>query len=178
MLILKSLHIIFVITWFAGLFYIVRLFIYHREAQDLNFNENNILSKQYLIMQKRLWYGITWPSAVLASGFGFSLIQYYWPVTDHSWLMVKLFFILGLWAYHFSCGYILKLNQLGHFKYSSLQLRAWNEVATIFLFAIVFLATLKNVDNAVYGFLALLFLSLFLFAGIKLYKRFRDKASH
>ena len=61
----KSLHLIFVVTWFSGLFYIVRLFIYHVEAQKKSEMEKNILSKQYKLMQKRLWYIITWPSMLL-----------------------------------------------------------------------------------------------------------------
>lgn len=173
MLVLKALHIIFVITWFAGLFYIVRLFIYDREAQDLEPSAKKILSAQYQIMQRRLWYGITWPSAILASLFGFSLIRYYWPLYNHTWLIMKLGFVFGLWLYHFSCGYILKLCKKNIFKYSSHQLRIWNEVATIFLFAIVFLATLKNTEQAVLGFISLIVLSLLLFLGIQIYKKIR-----
>ena len=71
---LKSLHLIFVITWFAGLFYIVRLFVYQIEANDKPSPEKEILQKQYKIMTYRLWYIITWPSAVLASIFAFWLL--------------------------------------------------------------------------------------------------------
>jgi len=67
---LKALHIIFIVTWFAGLFYIVRLFIYHTEAQDEEEVARIILQKQYKIMSKRLWYGITWPSAILTAILG------------------------------------------------------------------------------------------------------------
>ena len=65
-----SLHIIFIVTWFAGLFYIVRLFIYHTEAEAKPEPEKSILQNQYKIMEKRLWYGITWPSLVLTLIFG------------------------------------------------------------------------------------------------------------
>ena len=68
---IKALHLIFVITWFAGLFYIVRLFVYHAEAKQKEDVEQRILVKQYQLMQFRLWYIITWPSAILASFFAF-----------------------------------------------------------------------------------------------------------
>jgi len=71
---IKALHIIFVVTWFAGLFYIVRLFIYFAEAQEKPEPERSILQNQFRIMQKRLWYGITWPSAILTLIFGFSIV--------------------------------------------------------------------------------------------------------
>ncbi|MDR9488704.1 CopD family protein, partial [Salibacter sp.] len=70
MLYIKALHIIFVVTWFAGLFYIVRLFIYHTEAEQRSEPEKSILQSQFRLMEKRLWYGITWPSAVLTMIFG------------------------------------------------------------------------------------------------------------
>ncbi|MFT5985892.1 MAG: putative membrane protein, partial [Planctomycetota bacterium] len=71
---LKSLHLIFVITWFAGLFYIVRLFVYQIEAQSKESPAREILSEQYKIMTKRLWYIITWPSMILAVGFAIWLL--------------------------------------------------------------------------------------------------------
>src|ERR1035441_1745460 len=70
---LKATHIVFVVTWFAGLFYIPRLFIYHTEAQEKPEPEKTILSNQFKIMTKRLWYGITWPSMVLTYILGFSV---------------------------------------------------------------------------------------------------------
>ncbi len=171
---LKALHIIFVVTWFAGLFYIVRLFIYHREAQDKQEPEKTILSNQYLIMQRRLWYGITWPSAVVTAIFGLSLLHNYFPIYEHPWLMTKLAFLVGLFGYHFFCHRIFKQLQSGFFEYSSTWLRVWNEVATLFLFAIVFLAITKDLLHFGYGFLGLILLSLLLFIGIRIYKKRRD----
>lgn len=172
-LLLKSLHIIFVITWFSGLFYIVRLFIYHTEAQGRPSPEKEILTNQFLIMEKRLWYGITWPSAILAIVFGSSMLPNYWPLTEHPWLMVKLCFVFLLLLYHFHCGKILKNLKEKKFPYTSNGLRIYNEVATLFLFAIVFLAVLRNVLHMGYGLLGFLILSVLLFLGIKIYKKIR-----
>ena len=170
---LKALHLIFVVTWFAGLFYIVRLFIYHREAQDKQEPDKTILSNQYLIMQRRLWYGITWPSAIVTAIFGLSLIHNYFPINEHPWLMTKFIFLIGLFGYHFFCHKIFKQLQSGIFEYSSTWLRVWNEVATLFLFAIVFLAITKDLLHFGYGFLGLVILSLLLFIAIQIYKKSR-----
>ncbi len=169
----KSLHIIFVITWFAGLFYIVRLFIYHVEAQNRPSPEKEILTDQFLLMEKRLWFGITWPSSILAIAFGLSMLPSYWPLSDHPWLMVKLGFVLLLFLYHLHCGKILKDLKLKRFTYTSNGLRIYNEVATLFLFSIVFLAVLKNVIHMGYGLLGFIILSIILFLSIKLYKKIR-----
>src|SRR6187551_1013908 len=97
---IKALHIIFVVTWFAGLFYMVRLFIYSAEANGKQEPEKTILFKQLSLMQNRLWYIITWPSAILTFIFGGWLWYLYgsFPV----WLVVKVCFVLGLFLYHLS----------------------------------------------------------------------------
>ena len=173
---LKSLHIIFVVTWFAGLFYIVRLFIYHREALDKSPEEQKILIPQYQLMEKRLWYGITWPSCVLTILFGSSLLHEWFPLSEEPWLIAKLIFVFFLFLYHLSCGKILKQLNEPNFKYSSMQLRVWNEVATIFLVAIVFLVELKNILSMGKGLLGLLVLIVLLGTGIKLYRKKRLKS--
>ena len=97
---LKALHIIFMVTWFAGMFYIVRLFIYNTEANGKTEPERTILQKQFGIMIKRLWLGITWPSAILTLIFG----PWLWLMLDYlpQWLLVKLVFVLSLYIYHFT----------------------------------------------------------------------------
>src|SRR5450755_4338244 len=132
---IKSLHIIFIVTWFSGLFYVVRLFVYHTEAAAKSEPERTILLQQFRVMIRRLWLGITWPSAILTLIFGpwLLLLLGYMP----TWLWIKLGFVLGLYGYHFSLQYIYKQQMKGIFRYSSQQLRIWNEVATIFLVAIV-----------------------------------------
>lgn len=170
---LKALHIIFVVTWFAGLFYIVRLFIYHTEAQQMPHQERLALSNQFKIMQKRLWYGITWPSAFLVLIFGGALLKDWMPIKDHPWLITKLCFVVGLYLYHIYCGRIFKRLQKDQFTMSAQKLRIWNEVATIFLVAIVFLVTLKSVLDMVWGLVGLAAFTITLLIAIKLYRKKR-----
>src|ERR1700743_2351928 len=104
---LKALHIIFIVTWFAGVFYMPRLFIYNTEANEKPSQVAEILHGQFKIMMKRLWYGITWPSAVLTFILGFAVMgEGRWDrsITDPAgrWLLIKLFFVLGLYLYFFS----------------------------------------------------------------------------
>lgn len=174
---LKALHLIFVITWFAGLFYIVRLFIYHVEAEAKTDVERQILQTQYKLMSKRLWFIITWPSAILASIFAFWMLYQNPAYLDMSWMHIKLGFVGLLYVYHFVCHRIYKQLQHDIIKYSSNKLRVWNEVATIILFSVVFLVVLKNTVNWIYGVVGLVGVSVLLMLGIKLYKRIRAKKS-
>lgn len=169
---LKALHIIFIVTWFSGLFYIVRIFIYHTEAMQRPEIERDILIPQYKLMARRLWYAITWPSAILTVVLGSSLLYYYIghiPV----WLWVKLGFVLGLLLYQLYCHKIFLDLQKGVVRFSGQQLRVWNEVATIFLFSIVFLVILKNTLDMVWGLLGLFLLMVVLMIAINLYKKTR-----
>ncbi len=168
---LKSLHIIFVVTWFAGLFYIVRLFVYYSETAQRPEPAKSILQKQFLVMQKRLWYGITWPSAVITVIMGLSLLYFYNPIP--TWLWIKLGFVAGLLGYQFYCHFIFKQQQNGIIKQSSTQLRIWNEVATLFLVSIVFLVVLKNGLNATWGVLGFIGLSVLLMIAIMAYRKIR-----
>jgi putative membrane protein len=172
-LILKSLHIIFVITWFAGLFYIVRLFIYHVESEQKPHEEKTILQNQFKIMEKRLWYFITWPSAILTLIFGPSLLFFFQPILQKPWLLLKLFFVFLLFLYHLSCHKLYKELQKNQIKYTSTQLRVWNEVATLLLFSIVFLVVLKSLVSVGQGLLALFFLGALMSLAIKIYKKNR-----
>lgn len=172
---LKALHIIFIVTWFAGLFYIVRLFIYQTEAQEKQEVERDILTNQFKIMSKRLWYGITWPSAILTLFLGPSLIHVYFPISDHPWLIAKLLFVFFLYIYHFICHRIFKDQQRNIYKYSSNKLRVWNEVATILLFAIVFLVILQSIISMWKGLAGLILLSIVLMMAIKFYRKQRLK---
>ncbi len=165
------MHIIFVVTWFAGLFYIVRLFVYYAETEQKPEPEKSILQKQFALMQKRLWYGITWPSAVLTVFMGLSLLQYYTPIP--TWLWIKLGFVAGLLAYHLYCHRIFQQHQKGLVRQSSTTLRIWNEIATLFLVSIVFLVVLKNGLDATWGVLWFIGLSVALMVAIMLYKKVR-----
>ena len=174
---LKALHIIFVITWFAGLFYIVRLFIYHAEAEEKPDLEKQILQKQYKLMSKRLWFIITWTSAILASIFAFWMLYQNPAYLELPWMHIKLGFVGLLYIYHLICHRIYTKLQNDIVKYSSNKLRIWNEVATIILFSIVFLAVLKNTVNWIYGVVGILGISILLMLAVKLYKRLRKKKS-
>ena len=175
---LKALHIIFIVTWFAGMFYIVRLFIYNAEANEKQEPEKSILQKQFSIMIKRLWFGITWPSAILTLLFGpWVLLNGNWDKTlgDEAgrWLLIKLIFVVFLYIYHFSLHAIYKQQAAGVFNYSSQKLRIWNEVATIFLVPIVMLATVKSSLSWVWGLVGLIAFIIVLMSAIKIYKTVR-----
>ncbi len=172
---IKSLHLIFVITWFAGLFYIPRLFIYHIEAQDKPNPAKDILSDQLKLMTKRLWYIITWPSAVLATLFAIWLLVIIPGWLEQPWMHVKLLFVVLLIVYHLKTHQMFLQLQQNTIKYTSNFMRIWNEGATVVLFAVTFLAILKSAFNWVYGMVGIIVLGLLLMLGIKLYKRFRDK---
>lgn len=169
----KALHIIFIVTWFSGLFYIVRLFIYNTEAGEKNNLEKTVLRTQFTVMIKRLWFGITWPSAVLTLIFGIWMLFLYSAVP--AWLKVKLVFVAGLFAYHLSLHFIYNQQVKGLFKYSSQQLRIWNEVATVFLMAIVMLVVVKNQISVLSGLAALLLFIILLMTAVRIYKMLRSK---
>lgn len=168
---IKALHIIFVVTWFSGLFYIVRLFVYSAEANEKQEPERSILLKQFGIMQKRLWYGITWPSAVLTLILGVWVAILYGSLP--AWLLIKLFFVLGLFIYHISLHQIFRQQQKGNFRWHSQRLRIWNEVATLFLISIVMLAVVKQLLSVVWGIIGLIAFAFFLLMAIKIYKKLR-----
>lgn len=170
-----AVHIIFVVCWFAGLFYMVRLFIYHTEAQGKPEPDRTILSKQFEIMERKLWYIITVPSMVLVLVCGITMLCLEPAWLQQPWMHIKLTFVAGLLVYHFICQSKMKQMAQGIFKWKSTHLRLWNEVATIFLFAIVFLAVLKNSLNWVYGTFGLIALAIILSIAVKIYKRARAK---
>ena len=172
----KALHIIFIVTWFSGMFYIVRLFVYNAEANEKIEPERSILRSQLSVMIKRLWLGITYPSAVLTLIFG-SWMWYLMGVTPE-WLVIKLCFVGGLYLYHFSLDMIYRQQSKGIFKYTSQQLRIWNEMATIFLVAIVMLVVVKENMSFVWGLLGLFLLIIILMSAIKLYKLSREKSTN
>lgn len=168
---IKALHIIFIVTWFSGMFYIVRLYIYNTEAESKDEPERTILHRQFNIMIKRLWLGITTPSAVLTLIFG----PWMWYMYGFlpTWLGIKLCFVAGLYLYHFTLHKIYAQQQKGVYKYTSQQLRVWNEVATIFLVAIVMLAVVKQGMSWLYGLAGLIAFVVLLMSAIRIYKALR-----
>ncbi len=172
---IKAFHLIFVITWFAGLFYIPRLFIYHIEASEKSSPEKEILSKQFKLMAKRLWTIITWPSAILAVLFAVWLIilQPIW--LQQPWMHVKLAFVLVLIIYHLKTHQFYKQLQQDKISKTSNYMRLWNEGATFLLFAIVFLVILKNSFSWVFGIIGILLLGVLIYLGFSIYKKIRHK---
>lgn len=170
----KALHIIFMVTWFAGLFYIVRLFIYQTEASEKHEPEKSILGNQFALMSKRLWLGITWPSAILTLLFGSWLLILQPSWLDLPFMHIKLTFVALLYGYHFSCQYLFKKLQKRETKFTSNQLRVWNEVATLFLVAIVFLIVVKNQLSWIWGTIGIFAFAFILMLAIRIYKRIRE----
>ena len=171
---LKALHIIFIVTWFSGMFYIVRLFIYNTEANEKAEPERSILQRQFSIMIKRLWLGITWPSAVLTLIFG----PWVWYLlgTTPDWLVIKLLFVIGLYAYFFTLHVLYRQQSKGIFKYTSQKLRIWNEVATNFLVAIIMIVVVKQNMSWLWGIVGLLLYVVLLMSAIKIYKKTRKRS--
>ena len=170
---IKALHVIFIVTWFAGMFYIVRLYIYNTEAQEKPEPAKSILTDQFQLMIRRLWFGITWPSAVLTLIFG----GWMWGMLGvlPTWLAVKLIFVAGLYVYHFTLHGLYREQQRGKFRFSSQKLRIWNEVATIFLVAIVMLAVVKNGMSWLWGLIGLALFVVLLMSAVRIYKIMRKR---
>ncbi|NBS18866.1 MAG: CopD family protein [Flavobacteriia bacterium] len=174
---IKSLHLIFVVTWFAGLFYEPRLFIYRIEASKKPSPDKEILEKQLKIMSRRLWYIITWPSAILATFFALWLLVLMPAWLSESWMLIKLGFIVLLFAYHLKTHQMFVQLQRDEIRYSSNFMRIWNEGATLLLFAIIFLAVVKSAIHWIFMLLGTLGLVVLLLLAIKLYKRVREKST-
>ncbi|MBC7367578.1 MAG: CopD family protein [Undibacterium sp.] len=147
---IKALHIVGVVCWFAGLFYIVRLFIYHTEANEELQPKRDILKAQFTLMARRLWLGITIPSMLLTTASGA------WLLTDQDishtpWLHLKFVLLLPLFLYHFHCGWIRKKLAADVIPFTAPQLRTYNEVATFLLVGIVFTAVTKSVSTGLWS---------------------------
>ena len=170
---LKAVHIIFIVTWFAGLFYMPRLFVYIIESHSKPEPERTILLKQLNMMASRLWFAITWPSAVVTLIMGTLLLINQPSFLQQGFMHVKLTLVVLLYGYHFSLHYLFKQLQRGVVKYTSQQLRFWNEVSTLFLISIVFIIVLKSALSMVWGVVGLLAVIIAITLGIRLYKKYR-----
>lgn len=169
----KALHIIFMVSWFAGLFYIIRLFIYHTEANQKPEIEKRILQEQFNIMQWRLWYIITTPAMILTVVFGTLLLCVKPFLLEQPWMHFKLAFVAVLLVYHFICQGILNRLKNGTSKWTSMHLRLWNEVATLLLVAIVFLVIMKDAVSGLKGVIGFFGVAIALMIGIRVYKKLR-----
>ena len=171
---IKALHVIFIVTWFAGLFYIVRLFVYQAEAKDRPANEKEVLVPQFKLMAKRLWFGITWPSMILATTFGVWMLLDNPAMLQVGYMQIKMGFVAGLIIYHFVCHSFYQKLQLDIDTKSGNFYRIWNEVATLFLVAIIFIIIMKSAINWMYATAGFIAFALLLMIAIKLYKRIRE----
>ncbi len=170
-----SMHIIFMVCWFAALFYMPRLLIYHVEATLKPEPDKSILSDQLKIMQRRLWNAISWPSMILTFIFGTWMLVLNWGLLIQPWFILKLVFVFLLSLYHLQTHFIFKKQQRDEIKWNSFTLRMWNEVATIFLFAIIFLVVPKPNSGWVWAALGLVLFILAIFSAVAIYKANREK---
>ncbi|RZL31618.1 MAG: protoporphyrinogen IX oxidase [Pedobacter sp.] len=170
-----AVHIVFVISWMAGFFYILSLFIYHTEAQDKPEPEKSILTAQFVKMEATLWKIIATPAMVISLFAGVSMLYLNPGLLQADWMQVKLAFVVALLIYHFICQNIVKQLKSGIYKMTSFKLRLWRELATVFMIAIVFAVILKNAVNWIYGLMGIMGIALVIMIAVKIYKRYREK---
>ena len=172
---IQAIHIIFFVSWMAGLFYIVRLFVYHIEANEMPETERVVLQRQFVLMEHKLWYYITTPAMILTVLAGGGMLYINPALLSANWMLVKLSFVVILLTYHFICQRIMGQLKQGIFRWSSTQLRLWNEVATILLVAIVFTVVLKSSVDWIYGLSGLIIFAVVIMTAVKIIKRYRLK---
>ncbi|MDQ3111490.1 MAG: CopD family protein [Bacteroidota bacterium] len=181
---IKALHVIFVVTWFAALFYMPRLLIYHVEAAAKPEPDKTILSEQLKLMQRRLWNAIAWPSMILTWLFGLWMVILNQMLASDGvqdnlllkpWFILKLVFVFLLSLYHLKTHFIFRKHQRDQLDWTSFRLRLWNEVATVFLFAIIFLVIPKPNSGWVWGILGLILFVAAIFGAVAIYKANREK---
>jgi protoporphyrinogen IX oxidase len=138
MLWIKALHVIFVVTWFSGLFYLPRLFVYHAMSED------SISRERFKVMERKLYFGIATPSAILATGFGVWLFSLNFSFYIHSgWMLAKLLLVAVLWVYHGFCGYYYYQFRVDKNRHSHAFYRWFNEIPVVILIAVVILVVVK-----------------------------------
>ncbi len=151
--ILKAVHIIFMVSYFAGIFYLVRLFVYYKDTDEFDENKQKILREQYVFMARRLWNIITVPAFIIMLVTGIILIFVFYPsfpllsLEPFSWFYLKIFFLIGLFIYHYWCWKkVLEIKNLngGTLNNANIKLRQANEIATFLLFLVVFTVILKS----------------------------------
>ena len=169
----KTLHIVGVVVWFAGLFYLVRLFIYHREAEDLEPALRAPFQAQYALMEKRLANIITPPGMVVAVSMAIGLLVSNPAWLHQGWMHAKLAFVAALLAYHVFCYRLMGQLQDGRCGWSPKQLRALNELPTLLLVIVVMLVVFKNQFPTGAATWFIVALVVFMAASIQFYARWR-----
>ena len=138
MLWIKAFHLIFIVTWFSGLFYLPRLFVYHAMSED------TISKERFKVMERKLYYSITYPSGLLATLFGAWLLIPRWDMyLQLGWMQAKLVCVAILWVYHFLCGHYYKQFKANQNKHSHVFYRWFNEIPVVILILIVVLVVVK-----------------------------------
>lgn len=172
---IKALHIIFMVTWFAGLFYGYRLYVYHAEADKKPEPERTILMRQYAIMEARLWHIIAWPSCILTVIFGFWLTILVPEIWALGAFHLKLFFVALLIIYQFYGEKLLRKFRDGIIPHNSTRLRLLNEVPTVILISVVFLIVLKDQLSWIWGTVGILGIAGLLAFAVKKYRTARAR---
>ena len=145
--IIKAIHIIFMVSYFAGIFYLVRLFVYYKDTDGFEEQKQKILREQYVFMARRLWNIITVPAGIIMLITGITMIFLNFGLMKTPWFHLKLTFLLGLLAYHYWCWKkVLQIKNLNLqiLPIQNLKLRQANEIATFILFLVVFTVILKS----------------------------------
>ena len=173
------MHIIGFVAWFGGMFYLVRIFVYHVEAFDKTEPERSILIEQFKVMENRVYKIILGPGMIITWIFGLLMIVAYVQSQGMAWFKVnwwlhaKLLLVFILSGYHGMCGRMIKQLKKEIIPFSSFSMRLFNEVPTIFLLAIVLLAVYRNSLNSLYAFIGILIFGMVIYAFAKWYKRKR-----
>jgi protoporphyrinogen IX oxidase len=167
---LQALHTIFMVTFFAGTFYVLRMFVHHREALAKWEPDRTILSKQFIGMERRAWYGVTWPSFLLFVLFGVWMFVLQPALIKQSWMHAKLGLVALLLLYHFVNHGLYQKAQRNEVNWSTFRLRLWNMGGLLVLCAVVFLATIKKLDG-VYGAIGLLVMGAVIVGSINMYRK-------
>lgn len=145
--IIKAIHIIFMVSYFAGIFYLVRLFVYYKDTDSFEDQKKQILREQYIFMARRLWNIITVPAGVIMLASGLTMIFLNFGLMQTPWFHLKLTFLVGLAFYHFWCWKkVLQMKILAGntLPIANIKLRQANEIATFILFLVVFTVILKS----------------------------------
>ena len=171
---LKSLHIIGFVAWFAGLFYLVRMFVYHAEAADKPESIREDWKKQYTLMQWRVYKIICTPAMMFTWTCGIVMLINSPYFLEQSWMQVKLVFLVLMTVYHLYCKGIISKQENGQSTYTSFQFRLLNELPTLFLAIIVILAVVKNLLDFTYLFSGIMIFGFTLFLSARAYRKYRE----
>ncbi|MCI5081410.1 MAG: protoporphyrinogen oxidase HemJ [Saprospiraceae bacterium] len=176
-LLFKSLHVFGFVAWFAGLFYLVRMFVYHVEANEKPQPEQDILKKQFALMENRVYKIICNPAMMITWTFGLLML-----ITNglewlrvNPWMHIKLTLLVLLVVYQLWCKRIIKKLEAGELPFNSYQFRLANEVPTILLLSIALLAVYRNTLDFLWAFLGIIGFGVLLVVFTKVYKRFRER---